>query len=294
MNTNRYSLKSFLTDHNLEQIVIPEIQRDYVWREDNVKKLLSSIKEDADRQENVLAGVDQETLSKLPPAAREALSRSIDEGKSYCNVGFLYAYNDPEFPGRFMLIDGQQRITTLFLLLLCLSVKEQKQEQFRRTYFREGTLKVDYKVREHSHEFLVNFVEHMLSGLELRQVEEQYWYFAEYKHDVTIQSICSNYRVISEFLGSHDLSLQYVEDYIEFYYFDTNKSKQGEELYIYMNSRGESVSSGETIKAGLLKGLSDSEKRSWGSRWEVWQNFFWKHSDNNQSADSGLEEFLRW
>ena len=50
MNTGRYTLKSFLTDHNLDQIIIPEIQRDYVWQEENVTKLLISIFENSKKQ----------------------------------------------------------------------------------------------------------------------------------------------------------------------------------------------------------------------------------------------------
>jgi uncharacterized protein with ParB-like and HNH nuclease domain len=39
-------------------------------------------------------------------------------------IGFIYAYHDPNYPGKFFLIDGQQRITTLYLLLIAL-YKEQ-------------------------------------------------------------------------------------------------------------------------------------------------------------------------
>ena len=43
MKTGRYSLKELLTHNEIEQIIIPEIQRDYVWKEDNVIKLLDDI-----------------------------------------------------------------------------------------------------------------------------------------------------------------------------------------------------------------------------------------------------------
>jgi len=43
MKTGRYSLKDLLTHNEIEQIIIPEIQRDYVWGEDNVEQLLNSI-----------------------------------------------------------------------------------------------------------------------------------------------------------------------------------------------------------------------------------------------------------
>lgn len=294
MNTGRYTLKSFLSDHNLDQIIIPEIQRDYVWQDENVIKLLQSILENCNRQSGISQGTTAEELNQINPELRELVMRELEKKKNFCNVGFVYAYYDPDLIGRFMLIDGQQRMTTLFLVLLYLSVKENKQDQFRRAYFKDGFLKIDYKVREASHDFMLNFVEHILSHNDINTVTDQYWYFSEYIHDVTIQSILRNFKVINDFIISNELSLQYVEEYIEFWYFDTNKSKQGEELYIYMNSRGESVSAGENIKATLLKGLSNQEKHDWGLRWEKWQNLFWKYRKDNINSDNGMEEFLKW
>ena len=43
MKTGRYSLKDLFTHNEIEQIIIPEIQRDYVWKTDNVEQLLNAI-----------------------------------------------------------------------------------------------------------------------------------------------------------------------------------------------------------------------------------------------------------
>ena len=43
MKTGRYNIAQLLTSPDVEQIVIPELQRDYVWGERNVTGLLSSI-----------------------------------------------------------------------------------------------------------------------------------------------------------------------------------------------------------------------------------------------------------
>lgn len=67
MNTGRYTLKSFLTDHNLDQIIIPEIQRDYVWQEENVKKLLISIKENSEDRTTILKELMMIYLINLLP-----------------------------------------------------------------------------------------------------------------------------------------------------------------------------------------------------------------------------------
>ena len=294
MNTGKYTLKEFLTNHNLDQIIIPEIQRDYVWQEENVERFLQSIFDNSKRQNDLSQGVTDEFLDSLAPEMREVVLRAQKEKQNYCNVGFIYAYSDPEMPDRYVLIDGQQRMTTLFLIILALSVKEKQQDNFRRAYFKDTLLKLDYKVREDSHQFLLNFVKYILDGNDIVDVSNKYWNFTEYQNDKTIQSIISNYQVISNFIDDNIFPLSYVENYIEFWYFDTNKSKQGEELYLYMNSRGETVSPNESIKANLLKGLSSQEKHEWGTKWEQWQDLFWKYRQTNNNADRGIEEFLKW
>lgn len=140
MNTGKHKLKAFLTHHDLDQIVIPEIQRDYVWKEENVTKLLESIKLNADRQNSNLQSITEEYLNQQPPEVREILLRSLEDKKQYCNMGFIYAYSDSELAGRFVLIDGQQRMTTLYLLLLNLCVKEGKQTILKGLTFKTGYL----------------------------------------------------------------------------------------------------------------------------------------------------------
>jgi len=294
MNTGKYKLKEFLTHHNLSQIIIPEIQRDYVWQKDNVEKFLQSIFDNSKRQKDLSQGITEEILNTFAPEMREAVKRTQKEKQNYCNIGFIYAYFDTEMPDRYILIDGQQRMTTLFLILLALSVKEKRQENFKRDYFKNNVLKLDYKVREDTHEFLLKFVQYILDGNNITYISNKYWNFTEYQNDITIRSIIDNYQVINDFINKNDISLNYVENYIEFWYFNTNKSEQGEELYLYMNSRGETVSSNESIKANLLKGLSNQEKHELGTKWEQWQKLFWESRNKNPNADNGIEEFLKW
>ena len=296
MNHEKYSLNKFLSDPSLDQIIIPEIQRDYVWTSENVEGLLASIQTDFKRQKDKKESIDDSLLNKMPPDIREQFLRSLSENKIYSNIGFIYAYRgEGETSSKYFLIDGQQRITTMYLLLLAISIKEGKQDIFRNTYFDHQIPKVDYKVREATHDFLIEFIEFMLCGGDIEEVKEQYWYYSFYESDSTIQSILSNYPVVQNFVRSFPIDLSYAEDNIELWYFDTSKSEQGEELYIYMNSRGESVQPNENIKALLLEGLTDEEKHRNGKEWEVWQNFFWLNkTDKNENADDGFDEFLRW
>lgn len=294
MKHGKYRLKDLLANVTIEQILIPEIQRDYVWEEENVIALITSIEEDANSAKELMKGADEAVLGKLSPELREAVQRSIEEKKPHSNIGFIYAYYDLEIFDRYYLIDGQQRITTLYLFLLALAVKSGKENYFLNSYFKNSQPKVDYKVRETAHEFLVEFIPFILEKGNVGEVKEQSWYFSDYENDKTIQSHIRNYKTIEKHIQNSVVDFEFAENNIELWYFDTEKSEQGEELYIYMNSRGEPVQPNENIKAQLLEGFNEKDKHTWGSKWEEWQNFFWKNKGTNPNADKGFDEFLRW
>ncbi|MBO0360871.1 DUF262 domain-containing protein [Hymenobacter sp. BT186] len=304
MKTGKYTIKDFFVNRYLKQVIVPEIQRDYVWQEEQLMGLLNSLLADFFKFSTY------ETInfdSALRPEDRE-LAESFNSYRKRLtcasNIGFIYAYNDEEFAGRYFLIDGQQRITSAFLILLTLAHRNPGlTERFRSTYFEEGTLKFDYKVRDASHDFLFKLVPYLLDTPE-EKVDEQMWMYSN--PDATVQNLFNNFRSLQRFFSSPSFQQSllkrnvteealygYLEEYTEFYYFDTNISEQGEDLYIYMNARGEQVQSNENVKADLLSRLSTlEEKNEYGKKWESWQDFFWQHRGTNKNADAGFNEFL--
>ena len=118
MKAGKYSLKELFNNRYVNQIVIPEIQRDYVWGKNQVEGLLNSIHEDF---ENFKKGIDINQLPQLEVEIQKAFKEIYNKQKYACNIGFIYAYNDPEYSGKYFLIDGQQRLTTIYLILLVLA-----------------------------------------------------------------------------------------------------------------------------------------------------------------------------
>lgn len=318
MKAGKYKIKELLVNREVEQIVIPEIQRDYVWGEEQVIGLLNSLYSDFLNYNDAVVEVSADN-SEI-----ENLFKQFYKQQKYSSsIGFIYAYNDPEYKGKFYLIDGQQRLTTVYLVLLALSsmLKDDKLDTFRKRYFFEKQLKIDYKVRESAHDFLCHFINFCLSqnyqdknSFKIN-LEYQAWFFSGYENDKTIQSIIRNYIIIREFIQQNSLDTITFYDYfenVECWYFDTNKSEQGEELYIYMNARGEQIQNNENIKADLLGALTEKDilivsakhdyseeisvvglKKYWGKKWEEWQDFFWKNRGENENADNGFNEFLK-
>ena len=301
MKAGKYSIKELFTNRYVDQIVIPEIQRDYVWSGKEVIGLLNSITEDYLCFKKGFEIVDQSiTDNEIKKAFEQFYKKQVYS----CNIGFIYAYNDPEYSGKYFLIDGQQRLTTIYLLLLVLaSENENFRDKFEKIYMLSNSPVIDYRVREASHRFLQEVVTNYKERGFV--IENQSWYYNEFKNDKTISSIVSNIKTIHTFIIDNALVsedfINYIQDYIEFWYFDTNVSEQGEELYIYMNARGEQMQENENLKADLLgklvlkvgetKTISEI-KNDWGKEWENWQHFFWIKKQKNFNADKGFNEFI--
>lgn len=300
MNTGRYNLWQLLNNNEIEQIIIPEIQRDYVWKKDNVEALFHSILINYREKSNIHLDI-KNGENAINGDIRAYLSKEYSKLRYSTQIGFIYAYHDMEYAGKFFLIDGQQRITTLYLLLLAIYKKAGKQENFRKLYFKNNRLKLDYKVREVSHDFMQQFVEYILDHSDNHFENSGHYYKQLYTTDKTTTTITANFNTLLSLLDSehqnrpipYDDFIDYIENYIEFNYFDTNLSEQGEQLYLYMNSRGESLSFQEIVKTSILK-RADGKQLEAGRKWEEWQNFFWRHRGLNPNADKGFEEFLKW
>lgn len=305
MKTGRYSLGQLLNNDDIDQIVIPELQRDYVWTPQNVTALLQSIGSNYARKEKLdLTIMDADKA--VDQRSKQFLTKEYERLRYNTRIGFIYAYYDASDNRRFYLIDGQQRITTLFLLLLAACVRQGEAgiEHFRKTYFKDNRPHLDYRVREGAHNCLVDFIDYALTetgrtsaapGRDFKSLSPNYYH--EYDNDPTACALLANYDVITQWLAEHyadrDDIVEYVENFIEFNYFDTGLSQQGERLYLYMNSRGEELSSQEQVRPTLIKRCDAGGKLAAGAQWEKWQNFFWEHRGENENADDGFFGFLK-
>ncbi|SFH38600.1 DUF262 domain-containing protein [Modicisalibacter xianhensis] len=302
MKAGKYTYKELFVNRYVRRIIVPEIQRDYVWKEPQLKGFLQSLT--ADFKKFVYASVPQvESLEDNDKNAQ--LQQDFDlfyRKRNYSsNIGFIYAYTDEQYLGRYFLIDGQQRITSIYLLLLVLAARCGEAEEFNKYYRKGGSPVLDYRVRDATSLFLNRTVYLLLSDPEA-EVTDQPWFLDGYKLDASISTMLSNINLIKAWLESSGLDekrfFNFIQDYTVFWYFDTNISAQGENLYIYLNARGEQVQENENLKANLLSHLnSEEEKDLWGKRWEDWQDFFWRKREvvrgaPNPSADKGFNAFL--
>lgn len=287
MKTQQLKEQSLLHLLSQNNFIVPEIQREYVW------------------------GQNEEVISRFLDSIIEKIGLVCDQcgnpkKNSKMNVGFLYTYK-PSYVTysheRYLdenIIDGQQRFTTLILLLFYCALKEDRTEDFKDVIRLEADLEMafDYKVRNLTHIFLLQLINKVgkIDDLKLIFEDKTTWFLSDFKTDVTIDSLVKALKIIDKkFVSKNEIYFDYILNNIKFYHFRTEATNQGEELYITMNARGESLSKNEENKAVLM--LDDSSLVEFGKKWEDWQDFFWKNRDKsnpNANADIGFNEFLRW
>lgn len=262
----KLNIQSLLNEYYL---VVPEIQREYVWG--------------SKRNEIVLAQFLKDLDEKL--------------SKGETNIGFLYSYKSGE---EHYLIDGQQRYTTLILLLHYITVKEGSESHLNyvNAHHLDSYLPAfSYRVRSQTESFLKNLL--TSSAINAKMVQQQKWYKSIYGNDTTILSMMGALDTIDKNWGSFsNFSSENILNNVYFWYFDVEKTSQGEELYITMNSRGEKLTDPEQIKPRLLNKIKEiKEKESFGKKWDNWEEFFFdQHLRNGRkigSIDSAMNNVIR-
>ena len=256
-----------------QDIIIPEIQREYVWG--NNKQLL------------------------------EQFIRDITTAGTDINVGFLYSYMPEQAShSTCFLIDGQQRFTTLVLILYYLSIKEKRQADFNGLLKCSGThMSFSYRVRSTTDNFLRKLFSDNTwftgTGIE-KQIKNKGWYTTIYDNDPSIQTILKSLQIIDEKLRENSGPLyDTIAGKVRFWYFNVKDTSQGEELYITMNSRGEILQPYENIKPLLFEKLCESGLKSayhaYGKQWDTWEEFFYSLNEGEdiRQVDTGINNFLR-
>lgn len=312
------------------QLVIPEIQREYVWGDPCIgKDVLGAFYED------LLDGFEQyqsfdarvaESVSKRKAALADAgvdledaqiqdvVRRDLEKAglkPPTSNVGFLYAYL-PEWANAAAgavlpanLIDGQQRITTLFLVWLHISKKAGRMPEFldvvRRSVGKDSaSLMFDFKVRQKTRSFLQVLVDQIAKegDFDFSAIDDAIWFLAEFKSDVSIVSMVHAIQAWDKVWANRPEATKfydYLTSSVYFWLFVVRNTAQGERLYITMNGRGRNLTPAEIIRAKVFRGVEEGRADEVGRTFEDVYDFFWTHPIPGElTADAGVQKFFRW
>ena len=259
------------------EVVIPIIQRDYaqgrIGKEHIREKFLTQIK------------------------------NALDDSNQSGELDFVYGTVKD---GCFYPLDGQQRLTTLWLLHWFIASKAGKLNEAKDTL-----KKFSYETRTSSREFCKKLCDFDISNVVkvADAIQKQTWFYVAWKQDPTIQSMLrmlegtdrKNKRGNDFIDGIEEASQCYDHDHLEcrlprcryidywnqlagsacsvkFSKLEINSAELpvSDDLYIKMNARGKPLSDFENFKADLISSLSKEDAVTYGSLIDNnWTNHFW-------------------
>lgn len=301
---NKYSICDFCV-HNYEpkslsfiellkqydKILIPKIQRDYAQGR--------SDKKSTDVRNNFLDDLfNTENGLKLDFIFGTTEVREDENKKEYC----------------FIPLDGQQRLTTLFLLHLygC------KTGVYN---YGGGDLlkKFSYDTRRAAKDFCASIIEHWVikdnSQIEndvlSKRIVNSTWFMDYWQYDPTVSSMLTMLDAIH--VKTQKCKEHYPKlDEIKFHFFDMDAHNLSESLYLKMNARGKPLTAFENFKSAIetilptdidcsmFKMLNDTNLdnlNDFQSKWKYcidrkWAEFFWQYKDESFSIDGPFMRLL--
>ena len=158
----------------------------------------------------------------------------------------------------FIPLDGQQRLTTLFLLHVFIAIKEGRLAEIKDTLSR-----FSYETRPSSHDFCKALIN--LDGVEnlskiKAEIEDAVWFNEEWKDDPTVSgmlnmlhSLASNSQLGEADDGLLDELMNSNDRLVSFYFTDLDEFGLTENLYIRMNARGKMLTDFENFKSEFFK-----------------------------------------
>lgn len=260
------------------KIEIPIIQRDYAQGRDSERKIRSNF------------------LDALLLATKNQHKLELD---------FVYGSLEN---GTLQPLDGQQRLTTLFLLHWYIACKE---GQFQKN--KERFARFSYETRATSRSFCNQLA---LNGLDFQNllpsdegrdnrisktITDAHWYFLAWRRDPTIKTMMHMLDAIDEKFKDAEPIWEKLtaENRITFHYIELKHFGLSDDLYIKMNARGKPLTPFENFKAKFEQYIGNKE-------WEAerdpakfadkadtaWTDLFWTHRDAEKKIDPAFLKYF--
>jgi len=223
------------------------------------------------------------TAHEIRDSFLDALLAYLEENKKHRDLDFVYGNQSNEAiddETKFIPLDGQQRLTTLFLLHWYLALKDGEIDELRKhlVFSKQGESqksKFSYETRTSSREFCDSL---LLADVDLQKllepdkdknnslsktIKDSSWYFLSWETDPTIQSMLIMLDDIHAKFKNTDGYFQRLisldNPVITFQFLDLKKFNLTDDLYIKMNARGIPLSPYENFKAKFEQHLKKSD-----------------------------------
>lgn len=274
-NNDKISLNTLLKNYI---VYIPDMQRDYCWGVTTINNT------DITLFENFI----------------NTLEQNINENRKEFTMGLFYGYTESK---RLYLCDGQQRITSLYLILLY---------GYKLGFVngdilnRNNITTLQYAVRDSSLFFLNDLFVHINNINTIESIKDTDWYINEYNNDDTIINIMASLKILETYYENNKEALNrlvsYILNEINFIFIDINTRENGEETYVLLNTTGEPLTRIENLKPYLVYDDDTTTMENNTVEWEKIEQFFWEQSirisenqsnlDRNTIAETLMNNFL--
>ena len=232
MVDDKYDLKSLLESY---RIVIPLIQRDYAQGRKDLRT--------TEVRKQLLIDINSALINSEVPTL---------------DLNFIYGKSHN---GNFIPLDGQQRLTTLFLVYLF---------AFRDSDSCDFLSNFTYETRDSSKQFFTSLFEYRKSIFQLEEkpseiIKDAAWFADSWILDPTIQGALVTLDGITDFF---DFQYNYSEvltsetNYrVAFNFLDIEDLGSEDELYIKLNSRGRPLTDFENFKARFISRVHEIDTK---------------------------------
>lgn len=241
MNSTPSTKQSFLELVNDYNIVIPSLQRDYAQGR---------------TEEN-------EKLNHFLTFLKESIV-----SKKKANLDFVFGYyQDVSNTPSFVPIDGQQRLTTIFLLHWYLALRSGNYDTFKNSILKNGQSKFSYQTRLSSKQFILELISNGVpEGIISTKrsfsqiIEDCGWFYRPWTEDSTVNAILNAIDAIHTTFGTDEKVNEYYsilqDGLISFEFLNPKEIELSDEFYIKMNARGLPLTPFENFKADFIDSLS--------------------------------------
>ncbi|MGU3289034.1 DUF262 domain-containing protein [Acinetobacter radioresistens] len=246
---------------------IPEYQRPYVWGKDQIAELLQDLSDAMNRDESAQYFLGSMVLQK----------KSLEKANTH------YIEYD--------VLDGQQRLTTLFLLVAvirdltndedcfktCKEIIFQKKNVFKNIPER---LRVVFDIRQEVKDFIDAYVKEEKSTFKVTTSLIQSY---SKDTDLSVINMSKNIIQIREYFEEHENFDQFAIFLINkvlMIYVGSEELDDAFRLFTVMNNRGVKLRSSDILKASNLALIFDNDERVKAAKnWEEAENYFGEDFD---------------
>lgn len=236
-------------------------------------------------QRDYAQGRNDIDIKEIRDAFLETIDKKLSNDENL-HLDFIYGNIKGD---KFIPLDGQQRLTTLYLLHFYFGKKEKQDIEY--------LSKFTYETRSSSREFCqklvftdINFIKDNLSG----QIKDSHWFLPYWENDPTIKSMFVMLNSIHKKFKEKEYFSRLNK--ITFEFFELEKFGLDDDLYIKMNARGKPLTPFENFKASfeaILENIDKNLKNEFSNKIDKeWIDIFWEYKNKDYLIDEAFMNYF--